>query len=105
MTMNKQQRDELKSVKQRLSAIQLVIKKSIKDGQLPQMADSDHFMTTSKQFDRLCPNEWRTAMDAFMDRLGQFQISMEGGNLEEIDEAFHGLLDCKVSCHKEFRPK
>ena len=105
MTTNKKQQDEFKSVKQRLSKIQLAIKKDLKNGQLPQAGDVDQFTATSDEMDRLCQNEWRTPMDDYMNRLGQFQTVMKGRDLQAIEEAFQGLLDCKVSCHKEFRQK
>lgn len=105
MTINKKQQDEFKSVKQRLSTIQLAIKKDLKDGQLPQVEDVDRFTATSDEMDRLCQNEWRAAMDDYMDRLGQFQIVMKGRDLQAIKDAFQELLDCKVSCHKQFRQK
>ena len=41
MTTNKQQQDEFKAVKQRLSALQLVKKKDLKDGRLPRVDDVD----------------------------------------------------------------
>ena len=105
MTTNKQQQDEFKSVKQRLSAIQLVIKKDLKDGRLPRVDNADHFIATSGEFGRLCQNEWRVAMDNYIDRLEQFETAMKNGKLQEIEGAFHGLLDCKNACHKEFRQR
>ncbi len=105
MAINKKQQDEFKSVKQRLSTIQLAIKKDLKDGQIPQMEDVDQFTAISDEMDRLCQNEWRTAMDDYMDRLGQFQTVMKGRDLQAIEDAFQGLLGCKVSCHKKFRQK
>lgn len=105
MTINKKQQDEFKSVKQRLSTIQLAIKKDLKDGQLPQAEDVDQFTATSDEMSRLCQNEWRAPMDDYMDRLGQFQIVMKDRDLQAIKDAFQELLDCKVSCHKKFRQK
>lgn len=105
MTINKEQQDEFKSVKQRLSTIQLAIKKDLKAGQLPQVEDVEQFIATSDKMDRLGQNEWRTSMDDYMDRVRQFQTAMKGRDLQAIEDAFQGLLDCKVSCHKEFRQK
>lgn len=105
MTINKEQQDEFKSVKQRLSTIQLAIKKDLKAGQLPQLEDVEQFIATSDKMDRLGQNEWRTSMDDYMDRVRQFQTAMKGRDLQAIEDAFQGLLDCKVSCHKEFRQK
>ena len=105
MTINKEQQDEFKSVKQRLSTIQLAIKKDLKDGQLPQVEDIDQFTATSDEMNRLCQDEWRMAMDYYMDRLGLFQTAVKGRDLQAIEDAFQGLLDCKVSCHKEYRQK
>ena len=105
MTTNKQQQDEFKSVKQRLSAIQLVIKKDLKEGRLPRVDDLDHFIATSREMDRLCHDEWRVAMDNYIDRLEQFETAMKNGELQAIEDAFHELLDCKNVCHKEFRQR
>ena len=105
MTIDKKQQDKFKSVKQRLSTIQLAIKKDLKNSQLPQVDDVEQFTATSDEMDSLCPNELRTPMDDYMDRLGQFQTVMKGRDLQAIEDAFQGLLDCKVSCHKEFRQK
>ena len=105
MTMNKQQQDEFKSVKQRLSAIQLVIKKDLKENRLPRVDDLDHFIATSREMDRLCQDEWRIAMDKYIDRLEQFETAIKKGELQTIESAFHELLDCKNVCHKEFRQR
>ena len=105
MTMNKKQQNEFKSVKQRLSKIQLIIKKDLKDGKLPRVEDADQFAEISEEMERLCQNEWRMTMDDYMLRLEQFQTAMKGRELQAIKEAFQGLLDCKVSCHKNFRQK
>ena len=103
MTTNKQQQDEFKSVKQRLSTIQLTIKKDLKDGCLPRVDDADQFVAISGEFSRLCQNELREAMDKYIDRLEQFETAMKNGEKSEIEDAFQGLLDCKSACHKEFR--
>ena len=105
MTTNKQQQGEFKSVKQRLSAIQLVIKKDLKDGWLPRVDDVDHFIATSREMDRLCLNEWRVAMDKYINRLEQFETAMKNGELQAIEDTFHELLDCKNTCHKGFRQR
>ena len=105
MATNKGQQDEFRSVKQRLSAIQLVIKKDISDGRLPRVDDVDNFIATSREMDRLCQNEWRVAMDKFIDRLEQFGNAMKNGELQAIEDAFYELLDCKNACHKEFRQR
>jgi len=103
--MNNKQQNEFKTVKQHLSTIQLVIKKDLKDGQLPRVEDADQFTEISDEMDRLCQNEWRTAMDDYMVRLEQFQTAMKGRDLQAIKDAFQRLLDCKASCHKKFRQK
>jgi XXXCH domain-containing protein len=105
IAMNQQQQNAFKSVKQRLSAIQLVIKKDLKDGQLPRVEDADQFSEISDEMDHLCQKEWRAAMDDYKARLGQFQTAMEGKDLQAIKDAFQRLLDCKASCHKKFRQK
>ena len=105
MTMNKQQQDEFKSVKQRLSAIQLVIKKDLKDGRLPRVDDVDHFIATSREMDCLCLNEWRVAMDKYIDQLKQFETAMKNGEQQAIEDAFHELLERKNACHKGFRQR
>ena len=105
MTKDKQQNDEFKSVKQRLSAIQLVIKKDLKDGRLPRVDDVDHFIATSKEMDHLCRNEWRVAMDDYMDRLVQFETAIKSGELHVIEDAFLKLLDSKKACHTRFRQR
>lgn len=103
--MNKKQQNEFKSVKQRLSKIQLVIKKDLKDDKLPGLEDAEQFIEISAEMDRLCQNEWRMTMDDYMLRLEHFQTAMKGRDLQTIKEAFQGLLDGKVSCHKKFRQK
>ena len=105
MTSNKQQRDEFASVKQRLSAVQLVIKKSLKDGQLPMADDVDRFIATSREMNTLCKNEWRAAMDKYIDRLAQFEAAIENGERQAVDDAFHELIECKNTCHREFRQR
>jgi XXXCH domain-containing protein len=105
MPMSEQQQHEFKLVKRRLSAIQLAIKADLKNNQLPQVRDVTDFVTTSEEMDDLCQNEWRSTMDDYIDRLKQFQTAMAGRDLEAADNAFHELLNCKVSCHKEFRQK
>jgi XXXCH domain-containing protein len=105
MTTNKHQQDEFKLVKQRLSAIQLIIKKDLKEGRLPRADDLDHFIATSREMDRLCQYEWRVAMDNYNDRLEQFETAMKNGELQAIKDAFHELLDCKNVCHKGFRQR
>jgi len=103
--MNKKQQDEFKSVKQRLSTIQLTIKKDLKGGRLPQVKDAEQFTSISDEMDRLCQNEWRPAMDDYMDQLGQFKTAVKSGDLQAIENAFQKLLDDKASCHKKFRQK
>ena len=105
MTLDEQQKAAFKKSKQRLSKAQLAIKKDLKEGRLPQVADADRFVTESGEMDRLGKKEWEAAMSTYMDRLNAFQEAMKQEQLQAIDDAFHGLLDCKVGCHKEFRKK
>ena len=105
MTMDKYQLDEFKSVKQSLSAIQLVIKKELKDGRLPRVDDVNRFIATSREMDRLCQNEWRLAMNDYMDQLLQFETAIKNGELHVIEGAFHKLLDSKKACHTRFRQR
>ena len=105
MAKNKQQQEKFKSVKQRLSAIQLVIKKDLKEGRLPVVDDLDHFIETSRQMDRLCQDEWRVAMNNYINRLEQFETAIKKGELQASESAFHELVDCKNVCHKEFRQR
>ena len=103
MATNKQQQDGFKSVKQRLSAAQLVIKKDLKDGRPPRMGDADQFIAISREMDRLCQHEWRAAMDRYIDQLEQFETALKSGDLQAIEDAFHELIESKNACHKEFR--
>ncbi len=105
MTMNEQQKADFKTSKQRLSKAQLAIKKDLKEGRLPQPADADRFIAMSREMDRLCQAEWRAAMDIYMEHIKTFQHALEGGQLQAVEAAFHGLLDSKVDCHKAFRRK
>ena len=103
MTTDKGRQDEFTSVKQRLSAIQLVIKKDLKNGRLPRMDDADQFIATSREMDRLCQHDWRAAMDRYIDQLEQFETAMKSGDQQAIEDAFHELIENKNACHKEFR--
>ena len=105
MATNKKQQDEFSRVKLRLSAIQLVIKKDLKDGRLPGTDDANRFIAASREMDQLCQNPWRAAMDSYIDRLKQFETALNSGEFQAVDEAFHELIDCKEACHKEFRQR
>lgn len=105
MPMSKQQQDEYKLVKQRLSTIHKVIKLDLKDDKLPQPDVTARFIATSEEVERLAHHTWKTAMDDYMERLAQFQTAMKGKDILTIKNAFQGLLDCKISCHKAFRQK
>ena len=105
MTTDKKRQDEFTSVKQRLSAIQLVIKKDLKDGRLPRMDDADQFIAASREMDRLCQNEWRAAMDRYIGQLEQFETAMKNGELQAVENAFHELIESKNTCHIEFRQR
>jgi XXXCH domain-containing protein len=103
--MNKEQQDEMKEVKQALSAVQMHIKHALEAAELPREEDAANFIARSNDMDRLCENIWRKAMDNYMDLLEQFRAGVDAQDLQAIKGAFHGLLDCKVSCHKEFRQR
>ena len=105
MIMDEQRKKQFKDVKQRLSKIQLVIKKDLTDVRIPQAADADDFIAISREMDLLCLDEWRMEMDSYVKRIEQFQVALQKVDLQAIDDAFHELLDCKVSCHKQFRQK
>ena len=105
MTTEIKQHDEFKSVKQRLSAVQLVIKKHLKSGQLPRGDDAELFIATSREMDRLCEKPWRAEMDNYMDRLAEFETAMKQNDLQAVDHVFHELIGCKNGCHKEFRKR
>lgn len=105
MPMNKQQLDAYKVLKQRLSSTQKIIKMDLKSDRIPQPGDATSFITTSQEMERLSPNSWQSAMDAYMKRLVQFQAAMDGSDLSTIKDSFQKLLDCKISCHKAFRQK
>ena len=105
MTTTKPQQDEFKLIKQRLSAIQLVIKKDLKEGRHPPKDDADRFIEISSEMDRLCENEWRVAMNRYIDRLEEFKIAMKSGDLQVIENTFHELIECKNACHQEFRQR
>ena len=70
--MNHKRHNGLKPVKQRLSQIHLVIKKDLK----PLKPDVDLFAAISAEMVHLCQNEWRTAMDEYMDWLEKFESAM-----------------------------
>ena len=70
--MNHKRHNGLKPVKQRLSQIHLVIKKDLK----PLKPDVDLFAAISAEMVHLCQNEWRTAMDEYMDWLEKFEGAM-----------------------------
>ena len=99
------QHEAFKSAKQRLSAIPIVIKKDTKNGQIPRLEDVNRFVAESNEMNRLCQTEWRTAMDEYMVRLGNFQAAIKQKERQAIKAAFQRLLDCKVHCHKKFRQK
>ncbi len=105
MTTSDHQQDEFKSVKQRLSAIQLAIKKELKNGRLPRTDDVKRFIATSAEMDQLCEVSWRAAMDSYIDRLKQLETAINSGELQAIDDAFHELIDRKEACHKQFRQR
>jgi cytochrome c556 len=67
--------------------------------------DANQFIEISDEMDRLCQNEWRTAMDDYRIRPEQFQAAMKGRDLQAIKDAFQKFPDCKASCHKKFRQK
>lgn len=103
MARSEQLQHEFKLVKRRLSALQKVLKTDLEDGRLPQKKDVAEFEATSREMDNLCEPGWRAAMDAYMQQLEEFQAAMAGGNLQTARARFQDLLDCKISCHKEFR--
>ena len=105
MTMDEQRQKQFADVKQRLSKVQLILKKDLKKGRIPAAEDADDFIAVSREMDRLCLDEWRAEMDSYMNRVEQLKEAMQKGDLQAVDDAFHGLLDGKVSCHKQFRKK
>ena len=61
------------------------------------------FVSISREMARLGEPGWRAAMDAYMNQLEKFQTAVADGNLQSAGDAFKELLNCKISCHKEFR--
>ncbi|MBW1635092.1 MAG: GAK system XXXCH domain-containing protein [Deltaproteobacteria bacterium] len=103
--MNKKQQSEFKAIKQRLSTIQLVIKKDIKEGRIPSSEDTDQFIAISGEMDSSCQDEWREAMDDYLEHLAQFRTAVADSDLQAVETCFKDLLDCKASGHKLFRKK
>ena len=103
--MNKKQQSEFKAIKQRLSTIQLVIKKDIKEGRIPRSEDVDQFIAISGEMNSDCQGEWREAMDDYLEHLAQFRTAVTDRDLQIIETCFKNLLDRKASCHKLFRQK
>ena len=105
MTTNEKRKDAFSSLKQRLSAIQLVLKKDFAEGRVPQTEDADKFIAISEEMHRSCQADWRAAMDRYMGWLAQFKTAMRKGERTVIEDAFHELIECKNACHKSFRKR
>ena len=101
--MSENQQSEFSVVKQRLSTQQKILKTALDDGRLPEDAEVQEFATISRDMNRLSKSEWRAAMDAYMNQLEKFQATVAGGNPQSAGDAFKELLNCKISCHQEFR--
>jgi XXXCH domain-containing protein len=97
------QHQEFKLIKRRLSALQRTLKTDLEDGQPPQKMDVDDFVATSREMERLCEDQWRTAMAVYINRLAQFQVACTDGNLQSIRDCFQDLLERKMACHKAYR--
>ena len=76
--MDTKQQNDFKSVKGRLSKIQLDIKKDLEKGLIPNKEDAGLFTRLSEEMERLCQDEWRLTMEDYVALLGQFQAAMEG---------------------------
>jgi XXXCH domain-containing protein len=103
MALSDHQQHEFKLVKRRLSALQRALKTALEAGHLPRKIDAAEFEATSRDMNDLCEPGWQAAMVAYMNRLEKFHAAMADGNPKTVYDRFQELLDCKISCHKEFR--
>lgn len=101
MTETRQSR--FKTVKQRLSAQQKVLKSALDEERLPTEKDVTEFETISMAMQKLGEPGWRGAMTRYMNQLEKFKKTIASGNLAAVRYEFQELLSCKITCHKEFR--
>jgi XXXCH domain-containing protein len=101
--MTESQQSEFKKVKQRLSAQQKVLKSALDEGRLPTEKDVTEFETISMAMQKLGEPKWRGAMTRYMNQLGKLKKTIASGNPAAARYEFQELLNCKITCHKEFR--
>ena len=101
--MTESQQSEFKKVKQRLSAQQKVLKSALDEGRLPTEKDVTEFETISMAMQKLGEPKWRGAMTRYMNQLGKLKKTIASENPAAARYEFQELLNCKITCHKEFR--
>ncbi len=101
--MNAEQRKKYKAVKQKLSSVQLVIKKDLKDGKMPRQKDINQFVAMSEEMDSLNSPEWQESGAEYMKIIEEFKKAAMSENPQLLMDIFQKLMDSKAACHSLFR--
>lgn len=101
--MGQRERNQYRALKQELSRVQINIKHSLKADTLPRPEDSARFIRLSQEMHLISDKDWLEAMERYAMLLEKFSQAVESGNLHAVQDSFRQLLECKASCHKQFR--
>jgi XXXCH domain-containing protein len=92
-----------KAIKKRLSASFRELQKIVDQGNLPGEDKLREFGEASREFSRFAAPEWQTAMQVFLDHVGNLELAWRNQQLEMCRHELQDLQKQMSACHREHK--
>ena len=96
-------KESFKTAKKRLAQTFKTVKKSIADGQFPDDAVMEALIADSKAFGEFADEDWKPAMEEYLDHLENLQHAVQTKQLETAAHEVRDLQHRMKACHQEFK--
>jgi XXXCH domain-containing protein len=95
--------DSMKTVKKRLGAAFKALQQVVSQGGFPDDRTLGDFVESSRAFAAMADPDWGTAMQEYLDHLGNLEHAVESRQQEVMLHELRDLQACMSSCHREFK--
>jgi XXXCH domain-containing protein len=97
--------ESIKTVKKRLGAAFKALQQAVGQGGFPDARILGDFVESSRAFAALADPDWATAMQEYLDHLGNLEHAVKNRQPEVMAHELRDLQACMSSCHREFKSR
>ncbi len=95
--------ESMKTVKKRLGAAFKALQQAVSQGGVPDDRTLGDYLESSRAFAALADPDWGTAMQEYLDHLGNLERAVANRQPEVVAHELRDLQACMSSCHREFK--